>query len=71
MKKIILFAIFNILIIFNLFSQTYDISDKIKPVFVYNNYGGYFYSDDGDLTVFEAIFKKANKNKKPAFIGYN
>ncbi len=71
MKKILLFIMFNFFNVLILSSQTIDISEKIKPVFVYDNYGGYFYNDDGDLTVFEAIFKKTNHNKKPQFIGYN
>ncbi|MBN2546519.1 MAG: hypothetical protein JXB50_12030 [Spirochaetes bacterium] len=70
-KKKIFFIVFFICISISIYSQTYDISDKIKPVFVYTNNGGYFYSDDGELTIFEAIFKKTNNNKKPVFIGYN
>ena len=72
MKKIqiilLIFLIINIYCDENY--SVIDLSFTIYPIFEYNNFGGYYYIENGELIILEAIYDDSNKYDKPVFKCY-
>jgi hypothetical protein len=74
MKRKIIFSLCLCIIPVLLYAQsiekTIDVTDKIKPVFSYYNWGGFFLIEKDKLSILEAVYKDAGNNNVPNLVGF-